>query len=125
MYRLSGRALIQSSQSNVIDLLSQLLNCIRVTVETSPQTCDDVIGACIRSNTNTELIEPLIKLLSSDINKIDSYILSGKLKSAYLLAIKSNRATDVRRVLEAADRTGQQQIKRICEVWIKGDKSQI
>lgn len=72
-----------------------------------------------RSCSDHSLIEPLIKLLSSDINKIDAYILSGKLKSAYLLAINLNRETDVIRVLEAAKRSDEQQIKKICEMWLK------
>ena len=40
--------------------------------------CDIVVGACIRSCSSPELVESLIKLLTSDVNKIDAYILSAK-----------------------------------------------
>ncbi len=123
VFRLSGRALVQMTQIKPIESISQLLECIRTAQLNSTQfdstLCDDVIGACIRSCSNPTLIEPLIKLLSSDINKIDAYILSGKLKSAYLLAISLNRETDVIRVLEASIRSNELQIKKICEMWLK------
>ncbi len=119
VFRLSGRALVQMTQMKAIESISQLVDCIRASAQFDSTLCDDVIGACIRSCSNSTLIEPLIKLLSSDINKIDAYILSGKLKSAYLLAISLNRETDVIRVLEASIRSNELQIKKICELWLK------
>ncbi len=119
VFRLSGRALVQMTQIKAIESISQLLECIRASTQFDSTLCDDVIGACIRSCSNQTLIEPLIKLLSSDINKIDAYILSGKLKSAYLLAISLNRETDVIRVLESSIRSNELQIKKICEMWLK------
>ena len=78
--------------------------------------CDDVIGACIRSCTDSELLDPLIKMLTSDINKIDAYILIGKLKSAYLLAVRLDRAVDVKRIMVIAERNGQESVKKICQL---------
>lgn len=119
IYRLAGRALIQSENNGVIKSIEELLNCIcKSTDEDTLTLCDDVVTACIRSCKIPELIEPLIQLLSSSINKIDAYILNGKLKLAYLLAISLNRSADVTRVLEAATRTEQTQIKNICERWL-------
>lgn len=119
IYRLAGRALIQSENNGVIKSIEELLNCIcKSTDEDTSTLCDDVVTACIRSCKTPELIEPLIQLLSSSINKIDAYILNGKLKLAYLLAISLNRSADVTRVLEAATRTEQTQIKNICERWL-------
>ncbi|XP_054154395.1 zinc finger FYVE domain-containing protein 26 homolog [Oppia nitens] len=120
VYRLAGRALVRTPRINVIDSVSQLLDCIRASNSgDTTVVCDDVIGACIRSAADHLLIEPLIKLLSNDINKIDAYILSGKLKSAYLLAVHHNRETDVTRVLEASKRSNETQIGKICEMWLK------
>lgn len=119
VYRLTGRALIHLNQFNTVDQITQLLQCIRASrQDENISLCDDVAGACIRSCTNPELIDPLIKLLSNDINKIDAYILIGKLRSAYLLAINLNRVGDVTRVMEAAARTNQDKIKTICEMWL-------
>ena len=118
VYRLAGRALVQSCDIKVMDLVSQLLQCIRSTYIGDSTLCDDVISASIRSCSETSLVEPLIKLLSNERNKFDAYILTGKLKSAYLLAIESKRETDVRRVLEASHRLNDSQIGPICERWL-------
>lgn len=45
----------------------------------------------------------------------------NKLKSAYLLANKLKSALDVRRVLVAAEQSGQVAIQRICEKWLETD----
>ncbi|KAK6181134.1 hypothetical protein SNE40_009062 [Patella caerulea] len=63
--------------------------------------------------------ENLIKLLKKDTNKINAYILCGKLRSAYLLAVKSDRVEDVQRIAGAAQRTGQAAVKNICTKWLQ------
>ncbi|RWS14108.1 Zinc finger FYVE domain-containing protein-like protein [Dinothrombium tinctorium] len=123
VYRFAGRTIMQNHNINV---LSQFLSCIRASLppEESSLLCDDVIGSCIRNCTNNELMEPLIKLLISDINKIDAYIFCNKLKSAYLLAVRLERITDVRRIHSLAVRTNQERIKQICEAFLnKYDKN--
>lgn len=44
-----------------------------------------------------------------------------KLKSAYLLAIKCSSALDVRRILVAAEQSGQVAIERICKKWLESN----
>ena len=128
VYRLAGRALVQMPQINALDSIQQLLQCIRSSFSDDISLCDDVISASIRSCSDPSLVEPLIKLLSNDVNKFDAYILSGKLKSAYLLATnrdrESNRETDILRVLEASKRRGDSQITKICELWLKKKSKQ-
>ena len=122
VYRLAGRMILVTRKAFVIDRLNQLLNCIRSADE--PETlCDVVTGACIRACNHPELLEPMIKLLVSDVNKIDSYILCGKLRSAYLLAVRLERMTDVRRILAAAERTGQEIVKNWCVQWLQRNPS--
>ena len=52
-------------------------------------------------------------------SQINGYILCGKLKSAYLIAVKAGRVDDVRHIAAAADRTGQAAVKGICEKWLQ------
>ena len=125
VYRIAGRIILVSKKpSQVIEKLIQLLNCIRSSshvLSSSSETssmCDIVIGACIRSCSSPELIESLIKLLNSDINKIDAFILSGKLRPAYLLAIRLEREVDVKRILAVAERTNQEAVKGWCLQWL-------
>lgn len=47
-------------------------------------------------------------------------MLCGKLKSAYLIAVKAERVEDVERILHVAQRAGpsQAQMRTICETWL-------
>lgn len=47
--------------------------------------------------------------------------MSDKLKSAYLLAIKLKSALDIRRVLVAAEQSGQTAIQQICQKWLESN----
>jgi hypothetical protein len=118
VYRLAGRALVLSPNVK-IEVVSQLLECIRASNTGDTTLCDDVIGACIRSAYDPSLIDPLIKLLSNDVNKFDAFIRNDKLKSAYFLAHKKNSVTDVTRVLEASKRLNNAAMTTICNRWLK------
>ena len=50
--------------------------------------------------------------------QINAYILCGKLKSAYLIAVKAERMEDVKRIAGAAERSGQVAVKNICDKWL-------
>ncbi len=69
-------------------------------------------------------IEELIKLIKNDENRINAYILNGRLRSAYLIAIKSERVDIVKHIANAADRAGQLLIKEICNKWLEKKQSQ-
>lgn len=64
-------------------------------------------------------IEELIQLIKDDENKINAYILNGRLKSAYLIAIKIDRADIVKHISNVAERMGQNLIKDICVKWLE------
>ncbi len=50
--------------------------------------------------------------------QINAYILCGKLKSAYLIAVRGEKVDDVRRIAAAADRSGQTAVKSIADKWL-------
>ena len=64
-------------------------------------------------------IEDLIGLIKNEENKINAYILNGRLKSAYLIAIKNERADFVKKIGNAAERIGQISIRDICNKWLE------
>ena len=68
-------------------------------------------------------IEDLIQLIKNDENKINAYILNGRLKSAYLIAIKIDRADIVKHIGNVAERIGQNSIKDICNKWLEKKQS--
>lgn len=69
-------------------------------------------------------IEELIKLMKNDENRINAYILNGRLRSAYLIAIKLERVDIVKHIANAADRAGQNLIKDICNKWLEKKQAQ-
>jgi zinc finger FYVE domain-containing protein 26 len=68
---------------------------------------------------NNKEIEELIQLIKNDENKIHAYILNGRLKSAYLIAIKMDRVDMVKHIANVAERLGQNLIKDICNKWLE------
>ncbi|BFZ12118.1 hypothetical protein BsWGS_15157 [Bradybaena similaris] len=85
---------------------------------------DEIVGASLlviadsHSQAQDES-DALIQLLRNDSNKINAYILCGKLRSAYLLAVKRDRVDDVQRIAGAAQRLGQSAVKNICKKWLE------
>lgn len=45
--------------------------------------------------------------------------MTGKLRSAYLTAAKSNRTHDIMRIMAAAERMGQAAVRNICKKWLE------
>lgn len=119
VYRLSGKILAKSSKVNLYQIITQLLECIRSNHDQdSLAMCDDVIGTILRHNPTLESADQLIKLLSDDINKIDAYIISGRLKFAFLLASNLHRVSDIKRILAASIRMKQDYVTKICQMWL-------
>ncbi|OWF55424.1 Zinc finger FYVE domain-containing protein 26 [Mizuhopecten yessoensis] len=108
------------------DNIRQLLDCMVKGNLGDDDTVDELVGACIlviSDNPNeAKEAENLIKLLRKDTNKINAYILCGKLRSAYLMAVKSERVDDVQRIAGAAQRMGQTAVKNICNKWLQQRK---
>lgn len=88
--------------------------CIRVFAAASANTPD----ASVNQVYNKE-IEELIKLIKNDENRISAYVLNGRLRSAYLIAIKIERVDIVTHIANVAERIGQHLIKDICNKWLE------
>ncbi|XP_064623470.1 zinc finger FYVE domain-containing protein 26-like isoform X2 [Lineus longissimus] len=115
-----GRQLAKQQQYGVIRQLLGKINEINICDDAS---YDEVIGACVRviaddSNEGREA-ESLIKMTKLDTNKINAYMLCGKLKSAYLIAVRRNNEEDIQRIAGAAQRAGQSAMYDICQKWLK------
>ena len=87
-------------------------------------------------------IDKLVNLLNNDISKvyqpfntnflvyrhfsftqINAFIQCGKLKSAYLTAIKGRFVEEVRRISTIATQAGQTAIRDICDRWLQMNAS--
>lgn len=79
---------------------------------------DDFISHCVEASSSTETFNILMRKISNDIKKINIYINCGKLKSAYLLAVKHNRTSDIQRIMITAEQSNQQSVVNICERWL-------
>jgi zinc finger FYVE domain-containing protein 26 len=104
--------------------------CIRVFAASSQTTTSTTSGDLEQSNAASQIsqqlqqqynkeIEDLIQLIKDDKNKINAYILNGRLKSAYLIAIKNDRVDTVKHIANVAERMGQNLIKDICNKWLE------
>jgi zinc finger FYVE domain-containing protein 26 len=97
--------------------------CIRVFAASNGQSANESESTSSAANQqqqqNNKEIEELIQLIKNDENKIHAYILNGRLKSAYLIAIKMDRVDMVKHIANVAERLGQNLIKDICNKWLE------
>ncbi|KAL3872697.1 hypothetical protein ACJMK2_035906 [Sinanodonta woodiana] len=105
------------------DDIRKLLDCVGSSGMGDDDTNDEIVGACVLVladiPSEAKETENLIKLLKKDSNKINAYILCGKLRSAYLMAVKGDRVEDVKRIQGAAQRMGQTAVVTICTKWLQ------
>lgn len=108
--------------NRLIDV-EKLVNCIKSNSGYSEtKLCNEILSLAVQNALNHNspqrtkaAIENLIRLITDVSIQIDCHILSGQLKSAYLLAVQHKRVPDIRRILRYADKTNQTQIKKLCE----------
>jgi zinc finger FYVE domain-containing protein 26 len=99
------------------------MECIKSNADKEPvmKICDEI--ACLAVKTAIETygtkikssVDNLIKSVCDTETKVQCFIWSGQLKSAYLLAVQHNRLNDVKKILRQAEKTNQPHIKRLCE----------
>ncbi|XP_062609221.1 zinc finger FYVE domain-containing protein 26-like [Saccostrea cucullata] len=127
-YKLGGTAIFthvarEMAKAHRYAYVRSLLDAIARVGYGDEDTVDEIVGACIlvisKSPNEAKEAENLIKLLKKDSNKINAYILCGKLRSAYLMAVKTDRVDDVQRIAGAAQRMGQTAVKNICTKWLQ------
>jgi len=130
VYSLTAKNLVRLKR---LDDIAPFLNCMKRIGGQNDELCDRVILKVIASSIThgyeNQTIESLIRLLTQNKNKIEALIQCGKLKSAYLLAVKDGSIDSVRQICNEAHRTGQTSVKAICEKWLslkqKNQPSQI
>lgn len=85
------------------------------------RACDELVAMAVEIAYNqhqTEAktqIDQLIKLISSRNMKIQCYIKSNQLKTAYMLSASLNNFDDIRRIMKQAENTRQENVRRLCE----------
>lgn len=90
---------------------------------------DEVVSSCLRvfaatSSQNQQQynkeIEDLIQQIKDENNKINAYILTGRLKLAYFIAIKMEKSIElVQNIANIAERIGQNNMRDICNKWLE------
>lgn len=112
------------SLNNRLQDVEKLIDCIRSNSnQMETQLCDDILSLAVQTAFSVHggqhqmksIIEQLIRQIDDVGIQIDCHILSGQLKSAYLLAVQHKRVQDIKRILRHADKTNQLQIKKLCE----------
>lgn len=123
IYAIVTKYVAQNNQLNDVD---KLVECIKGNdILKDNKLCDEILSLAVQTSINIHgnhimppiksSIETLIRQISEPSVQIDCYILSGQLKSAYLLAVQHERKQDIRRILRHAEKNNQQQIKKLCE----------
>jgi len=92
---------------------------------------DEVILRCIqifaKEHSDVKTAEKFIARLSSEESKVDGYIICGKLKSAYIEAVKVNLVEKIRLIREEAITTDQTGVAQLCDKFLylnEGGKEQ-
>lgn len=114
-----------AKQLNVKEIHS-LLTCLNESgYRDIGEVYDECVGACVRvfnslpnSSQYSKEIEDLTQLIKDDVTRINSYVGSGRLKSAYLIAIRIDRPDLVKHIANVAERINQLLIRDICNKWL-------
>ncbi|KAG8225133.1 hypothetical protein J437_LFUL006157 [Ladona fulva] len=142
VFELAGKMLVAEGRPK--DLI-HLISCIQSSgISDCSSVCDQVAYSCILSlvklwetgwdiaksaeeednsslenssskNTLNPLVDPLLKIISDPEIKVSACIACGQLKNAYLIAVRINSNSDVERISDAAEKSGQSAIYRICQ----------
>ena len=95
-----------------------LLACIRIFSDNGISTIENPPTHIPEGQSNIAFKLAESSLIRAEPNRIEAMIACGKLKSAYLLAVKANDRSKVKRILEEADLKGFTTEKRLCEKWL-------
>ncbi|XP_053682667.1 zinc finger FYVE domain-containing protein 26 homolog [Sabethes cyaneus] len=129
VYGLAAKYFMNHSQvENVEKLLQAIASNSSANVDTN-SFCDEIIKVSVESAIATHgnssqvktALEALIKRVSDVGLKIHCYIVTGQLKTAYLLANKTARMSDIRKILRQAETLNQVHVKRLCETKLAAE----
>ncbi|XP_055625095.1 zinc finger FYVE domain-containing protein 26 homolog isoform X2 [Toxorhynchites rutilus septentrionalis] len=123
VYGLTAKYFINNSQVEEVEKLIQaIVSNSSVTVDTH-SFCDELIKNSVEATISVHgnssqvktALEALIKRISDVGLKVHCYVVTGQLKTAYLLANKHGRIGDIRKILRQAELLNQVHVKRLCE----------
>ncbi|GJQ76679.1 hypothetical protein Trydic_g15535 [Trypoxylus dichotomus] len=123
IYCQSGRLLAKTKRHSSIP---NLVKCIRSGGEKDSvltEMCDEMLALTAKtlsdSNATDKQIEDIIKHISNRTIKINSYIETKQLRSAFLLAAKFARIGDIRRISREAELYNKPDVKKLCQRYIQ------
>ncbi|KAM8915638.1 zinc finger FYVE domain-containing protein 26 isoform 3-T6 [Spinachia spinachia] len=126
VYVRAGQRLIRQRQYGAV---RQLLKCVGESGTATKNDCDALILSCVaiadKGPADAKELEGLILEIKSTDSKIKAYLLCGKLRPAYLLAVKlepSRAGPLVQEVLQAADGAQDSVMQNICTQWLSEHK---
>ncbi|XP_045461225.1 zinc finger FYVE domain-containing protein 26 [Harmonia axyridis] len=110
--------------------LKELVNCIKTNLSGDKPTCeicDEMLTVAVATMSKEKApisnIEDLIKLITDKASKISAFIEAKQLKTAYFLAMRSKRISDIRRILREAELNNQPNIKALCLKVFQGNNT--
>ncbi|XP_047467428.1 zinc finger FYVE domain-containing protein 26 isoform X2 [Mugil cephalus] len=122
VYVRAGQRLVRQRQYGAV---RQLLKCVGESGTATKNDCDGLILSCVsiadKGPADAKELEGLILEIKSTESKIKAYLVCGKLRPAYLLAVKldSSRAGPlVQEVLQAAEEAQDSVMQNICRQWL-------
>ncbi|KAM7041726.1 zinc finger FYVE domain-containing protein 26 isoform 1-T1 [Acridotheres tristis] len=103
--------------------IQQLLKCVNESGVAAKNDGDNIILNCLNEfkNIPAEDLDNLIQDMDSDENKIQAYLLCSKLRSAYLVSVRQEKARAVQlvqRVRQLAESSGDHVVQAICSQWL-------
>jgi zinc finger FYVE domain-containing protein 26 len=76
------------------------------------------VSVFVRELNDVKLGEKFVSRLAREDSRVDAYVLCGKLKSAYITAVKENLVDKVKMVREEARKDGQQTVVELCDKFL-------
>ncbi|GAA6082903.1 zinc finger FYVE domain-containing protein 26 isoform X2, partial [Tachysurus ichikawai] len=103
----------------------QLLKCVSESGTATKHDCDTIVLNCVSASdknpADAKELEALILESKSTENKIKAYLMCGKLRAAYLLAVKMDPVKAcllIQDVLQAAEVSSDAVMQDICRQWL-------
>ncbi|XP_024910893.1 zinc finger FYVE domain-containing protein 26 isoform X2 [Cynoglossus semilaevis] len=122
VYTRAGQRLVRYHQYGAV---RQLLKCVSESGTATKNDCDALILSCVsvadKGPSDAKELEGLILETKTTEVKIKAYLLCGKLRPAYLLAVKlepSRAGPLVQDVLQAAESAQDSVMQNICRQWL-------
>jgi len=124
-YRLSAvecyvHSVRSMARQRQVNRLSELFRNIKATI--SDDEWDHVLEVCIsvfcKELQDIKLAEKFMPMIIGDANKITAFIISGKLRNAYLHAVKVHRYSDIEKIKQEAVRTNQTAVVQLCDKFL-------